>query len=230
LPTVLVTGANRGLGLELARQYAADGWDVIATCRDPSRAVALHSLQPKIELQPLELANLEAIAGLGKRLAGREIDVFIANAGVMSAPYMTPEAVDEAAWLADFRINVIATLACAAAFLGPVARSRQRKMLAMSSGVASIADNRSGGKYAYRSSKAALNAAWRSFAIDHPEVIAALLVPGPLRTDMTRYDPQRWPSLPDPARNIAGLRRVIAGLTPAQSGTFLRYDGAIVPW
>lgn len=226
MPTVLVTGANRGLGLEFARQYAADGWDVIATCREPSH----FPLQQGIQVEKLELADRDAIGALGRRLAGREIDVFIANAGVMSAPYMTPEAIDEAAWLADFRINVIATLACAAAFVGSVARSRQRKMLAMSSGVASIADNRSGGKYAYRSSKAALNAAWRSFAIDHPEVIAALLVPGPLRTDMTRYDPQRWPSLPEPAQHIAGLRKVIASLTPAQSGTFLRYDGAIVPW
>jgi NAD(P)-dependent dehydrogenase (short-subunit alcohol dehydrogenase family) len=111
-----------------------------------------------------------------------------------------------------------------------VARSAQKKMVAMSTGVASIADNKTGGKYAYRSSKAALNAAWRSFAIDHPQVIAALLVPGPLRTDMTRYDPQRWPSLPEPAENIAGLRRVIARLTPAQSGSFLRYDGVTVPW
>jgi NAD(P)-dependent dehydrogenase (short-subunit alcohol dehydrogenase family) len=230
LPTVLITGANRGLGLEFARQYAGDDWQVIATCRDPARADDLKKLGKKAEIEKLELGNLDAIAALGRRLASREIDVFIANAGVMSAPYMTPEAIDEAAWLADFRINVIAQLACAAAFLPAVARSAQKKMVAMSTGVASIADNVSGGKYAYRSSKAALNAAWRSFAIDHPQLACALLVPGPLRTDMTRYDPQRWPTLPDPEHNIAGLRSVIAGLTPAQSGSFLRYDGAIGPW
>lgn len=229
MPTVLITGANRGLGLEFARQYAADGWQVIATCRDPDAAHELHPIKGII-IERLELASLPAIAALGRRLASRAIDVFIANAGVMSAPYMKPEAIDEAAWLADFRINVIAQLACAAAFLPAVARSAQKKMVAMSTGVASIADNVAGGKYAYRSSKAALNAAWRSFAIDHPQVVCALLVPGPLRTDMTRYDPQRWPTLPDPQHNIAGLRQVIAGLTPAQSGSFLRYDGATVPW
>ena len=229
MPTVLITGANRGLGLEFARQYAADGWQVVATCRDPDAAHALRSLAG-IKIERLELADLCAIAALGRRLAAREIDVFIANAGVMSAPYMTAEAIDEAAWLADFHTNVIAQLACAAAFLPAVARSAQKKMLAMSTGVASMGDNTTGGKYAYRSSKAALNAAWRSFAIDHPQVIAALLVPGPLRTDMTRYDPERWPKLPEPAHNIAGLRKVIAGLTPEHGGSFLRYDGTNVPW
>lgn len=166
MPTVLITGANRGLGLEFARQYAADGWDVIATCREPS----VFPLRQGIQIERLELGDLAAISALGRRLAEREIDVLIANAGVMSAPYMKPEAIDKAAWLADFRINAIAPLACAAAFLQPVARSRQRKMLAISTGVASIGDNRTGCKYAYRSSKAALNAAWRSFAIDHPQV------------------------------------------------------------
>jgi NAD(P)-dependent dehydrogenase (short-subunit alcohol dehydrogenase family) len=181
-------------------------------------------------VERLDVADLGAIAALGKKLEDEEIDVFIANAGTMTAPYMSPDAIDAQAWLHDFLVNAIAPLACAAAFLCPVSRSGERKMVAMSTGVASIADNRTGGKYAYRSSKAALNAAWRSFAIDHPQVIAALLVPGPLRTDMTRYDPGRWPTLPDPAANIAGLRRVIAGLSPAQSGALLRFDGAAVPW
>jgi NAD(P)-dependent dehydrogenase (short-subunit alcohol dehydrogenase family) len=181
-------------------------------------------------VERLDVADLDAIAALGRKLADEQIDVFIANAGTMTAPYMTVSAIDERAWLQDFRVNAIAPLACAAALLGPVSRSEQRKMVAMSTGVASIADNRTGGKYAYRSSKAALNAAWRSFAIDHPQVIAALLVPGPLRTDMTRYDPDRWPTLPAPAVNISGLRKVIATLTSKQSGAFLRYDGAVVPW
>lgn len=219
------------MGLEFARQYAEGGWRVIATCRNPDAADALRSLGPRIALEQLEVTDLAAIAALGQKLQNDEIDVFIANAGAMTAsPYMKAQAIDEAGWLQDFRVNAIAPLACAAAFLKPVARSRQRKMVAMSSGVGSIAGNSVGGKYAYRSSKAALNAAWHSFAVDHLEVIVALLVPGPLRTDMTRYDPGRWPSLPEPAANIAGLRKVIAGLTPADSGGFFRFDGTTVPW
>lgn len=230
MPTVLITGANRGLGLEFARQYVAEGWHVIGACRKPAEAEALSALGDAVRIEQLELGELAAIAALGRKLEDETIDVLIANAGTMSAPYMKADALDEAAWLQDFRINAISPLACAAAFLRPVARSRQRKMVAMSTGVASITENVTGGKYAYRSSKAALNAAWRSFAIDHPEVIVALLVPGPLRTDMTRYDTQRWPSLPEPPDSIGGLRRVIDNLTPADSGGFHRYDGARVPW
>ena len=228
MPTVLITGANRGLGLELARQYAADCWRVIGTARDPGRAVELRSLG--VQIERLDVMDLNAIAELGRKLEDQSIDVFIANAGTMTAPFMTLDAIDPIAWQHDFLVNAIAPLACAAAFLKAVSRSDERKMVAMSSGVGSIGDNMTGGKYAYRSSKAALNAAWHSFAIDHPEVIAALLVPGPLRTDMTRYDPVRWPTLPDPSVNIAALRRVVAKLTPAQSGGFFRFDGEVVPW
>jgi NAD(P)-dependent dehydrogenase (short-subunit alcohol dehydrogenase family) len=231
MPTVLITGANRGLGFEFARQYAKDGWHVIATCRNPDGAVALRALGAQVRLEKLEVTDLAAISALGNKLERETIDVFIANAGTMAAsPYMKAESIDEANWLRDFRVNAIAPLACAAAFLKPVASSEQRKMVAMSSGVASIANNTTGGKYAYRSAKAALNAAWHSFAVDHPEVIVALLVPGPLRTDMTRYDPDRWPSLPEPQENIGKLRKVIEQLTQADSGGFLRFDGATVAW
>jgi NAD(P)-dependent dehydrogenase (short-subunit alcohol dehydrogenase family) len=230
-PTVLITGANRGLGFEFARQYAADGWQVIATCRKVEGADGLRALGPQVRLEQLEVTDLAAVSALGRKLERETIDVFIANAGAMTAsPYMKAEAIDEAGWLQDLRVNTIAPLACAAALLKPVARSRQRKMVAMSSGVGSIAGNTAGGKYAYRSAKAALNAVWRSFAVDHPEVIAALLVPGPLRTDMTRYDPGRWPSLPEPAENIGKLRNVIQRLTQADSGGFFRFDGGTVPW
>lgn len=231
MPTTLITGANRGLGLEFARQYAADGWDVIATCRDPQAATDLRALGPKVAVHRLDVSDFAAIAALGRELADASIDVLIANAGTMNAkPGMRADAIDERAWAADFHTNAMAPLACAAAFLPQVARSSQRKLLAMSSGLGSIGGNTVGGQYAYRSTKAALNAVWHAFAIDHPEAIAVVLSPGALKTDMTRNFGERWDTLPGPAENIAGLRRVIAGFTQADSGGFFNFAGKSLSW
>jgi NAD(P)-dependent dehydrogenase (short-subunit alcohol dehydrogenase family) len=231
MPTVFVTGANRGLGLEFARQYAGDGWRVIATCRDPKAASALHELGDRACIRELDVTDRTGVFALAHQLEHEAIDVFIANAGTMTAPAdMSLDRIVEDGWLTDFRTNVIGSLSCAAAFRRHVARSSQRKMLAMTSGLSSIGGNCAGGQYAYRSTKSALNAVWRSFAVDHPDVIAAVLAPGPLKTDMTRYDPERWRKLPEPAENIGRLRRVIDGLTQADSGGFFRFDGTTVPW
>jgi len=231
LPTVFITGANRGLGLEYARQYAADGWRVLAACRAPERAEALRALKGRVEVHALDVIDRAAIGRLAKALAGEAIDVWIANAGVMTAePKARPMDISEAAWVEAFRVNVVAPLNCAAAFVGLVAKSEQRKMLVMSSFIGSITSNTAGGHYVYRATKAGLNAAWRSFAIDHPEVIAAALSPGALRTDMTRYDAERWAKLPEPAQNIAKLRAIIARLTPADRGSLFHFNGERLPW
>jgi NAD(P)-dependent dehydrogenase (short-subunit alcohol dehydrogenase family) len=174
---VLITGANRGVGLEFARQYAADGWRVIATCRDPDGAAALKALGPGVERHRLDVADFGAIRALGQTLARETIDVLIANAGVYIARGMAAERVDERGWLDSFAINTVAPLACAGAFLAQVAHSSERKMIAISSVSGSVGGIKSGGFYAYRSSKAALNATWRIFAQDHPEVIATCYRP-----------------------------------------------------
>ena len=222
MPTVLITGANRGLGLEFARQYAEDRWRVIATCRRPDEAHALSALG--VEIHRLEVGDLAAIRTLGRTLAHETIDVLIANAGIFIARAMTAETVDAHPWLESFAVNTIAPLACAGAFLAQVARSGERKMLAVSSVAGSVTSVIAGGMYAYRSSKAALNATWRAFALDHPEVIAALLSPGRVRTDMNSEDAPLGPP-----ESVAGMRRVIAGLTQKDSGGFLRYDGSSAP-
>ena len=134
MPTTLITGANRGLGLEFARQYAADGWEVIATCRDPQVATELRALGARVSIHRLDVSDFAAIAALGRELADASIDVLIANAGTMNArPAMRADAIDERAWAADFHTNAMAPLACAAAFLPQVARSGERKMIAISS-------------------------------------------------------------------------------------------------
>jgi NAD(P)-dependent dehydrogenase (short-subunit alcohol dehydrogenase family) len=225
--TVLISGANRGLGLEFARQYAASRWRVIATARSPEKADALLALGPAVSVHRLDVADFAAVAALGQALAHESIDVLIANAGVSGPSDLRPETVaaESEAWARTLRVNAMAPLALAGAFRAQVARSEQRKMVAMTSILGSIGGNSGGGMYAYRSSKAALNAVWRSLAIDYSEIIAVALHPGWVRTDMGGA------SAPvAPEASIAGLRRVIAGLGKADSGRFYDYEGKSIPW
>jgi len=230
MPSVLLTGASRGLGLEFVRQYAAAGWQVIATCRDPARADALQAIAGqtsagKVEIHALDAGDFAAVAALAERLSAQALDIVIANAGIWGPSSMTAEQVDAAGWAETFHINTMAPLALAGAFRPHLERGSQRKAVALSSALGSIGGNTSGGLYAYRTSKAALNAAWRSFAFDHPQLIAAVLHPGWVRTDMG------GPGAPlAPEESIAALRQVIAGLTAADSGGFYGRDGKKHEW
>ena len=124
----------------------------------------------------------------------------------------------------------MAPLACAGAFASQVARSDQKKMIAIGSIVGSIAAASRGGYYPYRASKAALNAVWRGFSLEHPELIAAVLHPGRMRTGMTRYDEAAWQTLASPEERATQLRRQIERLTPSDSGGFFSYAGKPLPW
>jgi NAD(P)-dependent dehydrogenase (short-subunit alcohol dehydrogenase family) len=227
MPTVMITGANRGLGLEFARQYAAADWRVIATSRTPDKAEALRALAPRVTIHRLDVVDLAATAALGRALAAEAIDVLIANAGISVARDMTAGKVADGieAWERTMRVNAVAPLALAGTFHAQVARSEQRKMIAITSRLGSMGANSDGGLYAYRSSKAALNAVWRSFAVDHPDVVAVLLHPGWVRTDMGGPG-----ALLDAEQSVAGLRRVIANLGKGDSGHFYNYDGSPIPW
>jgi NAD(P)-dependent dehydrogenase (short-subunit alcohol dehydrogenase family) len=225
MSTVLITGAGRGIGLEFARQYAADGWRVIATVRDVKKAKELGALGSKVEIHRLEVTDFKAVAALGCELARDSIDVAIANAGVSLAKSMSPQEIDEAAWLDTIRVNTIAPLALAGAVLGAVERSEGKRLIAISSRLGSIGENNAGGQYAYRSSKAALNAAWRSLALDHRGVIAVVLHPGWVKTDMGGAG-----APVERKDSVAGMRKVIAKLKPADSGGFFNYDGAAIQW
>lgn len=224
MPTVLITGANRGLGLEFASQYARDGWRVIATYRNPDRIEALRAIGG-IELHQLDVTDFKAIYALGQTLATQTIDLVIANAGTNSAKPMSPAMIDEQAWIAELRVNTMAPLALAAALREPVLRSGHGKMVALSSVHGSIQSNVSGGLYVYRSTKSALHAVWRSWAMDNPGIISAVLHPGWVQTEMG------GPSADiDAATSVSGMRRVIGELSIEQSGSFFRYDGAPLPW
>jgi NAD(P)-dependent dehydrogenase (short-subunit alcohol dehydrogenase family) len=219
MPTVLITGANRGIGLEFARQYRADGWEVIGTSRRPAEADELKATGAVVET--LDAADPGSIAALAGRLGPRPIDVLIANAGVY------PQTTDAAEWSAAFATNSIGPTLLAEALRGNVAASTNRKMAAITSRMGSIADNTSGGAIAYRATKAALNAAWHSLAIElrNDGISVAMLHPGWVQTDMGG----KGASI-DTRTSVSGLREVIADLTPDRSGAFFNYDGEGLPW
>lgn len=219
MATVLISGANRGLGLEFARQYAADGWDVIATARRPEQADELRATGA--EVHALDAADPASIRALADGMGGRPIDLLIANAGMMG-----PTAIDAEGWARTLQTNSIGPTLLANALKANVASSGHRKMVAITSQMGSIADNSSGGYIAYRSSKAALNAAWRSLSIDwRGEVVLALFHPGWVQTDMGGPNASI-----DAATSVGGMRGVIDKLAPEQSGAFMTWDGRELPW
>jgi NAD(P)-dependent dehydrogenase (short-subunit alcohol dehydrogenase family) len=237
MPTVLITGANRGLGLELARQYAADGWRVLACSRHPEAGplAALAREQPAVSCHALEVTDASSVGGLAGSLDGMPIDVLLNVAGVMHRRMESTDgpsrpafgALDYDDWARVLAVNVLGQARVAEALVEHVAASEQRKIVTLSSELGSVAANDSGGLYAYRSSKAAVNAVMKSLAIDLASrgIIAVPMHPGWVRTDMG------GPKAPlSPEESAAGMRRVIAGLTPADSGRFLQWDGQELPW
>jgi NAD(P)-dependent dehydrogenase (short-subunit alcohol dehydrogenase family) len=221
-PTILVTGASRGLGLEFVRQYAADGWRVLAVVRDPSTGRAASEAGGEVYF--CDAGDPAQIARLGKALDGIAIDIVLANAGIYGDRQHFG-GVDPEEFLRVVRVNALGPLLLAQALAG---RLRGPKIFAaMSSKMGSIDDNTSGGFYAYRASKAALDMVVKSLSVDlaGQGVIAVALSPGWVRTDMGGS------SAPlDAPTAVAGMRKVLAGLTRADSGRFIHWDGSPVPW
>ncbi|HEY3300973.1 MAG TPA: SDR family oxidoreductase [Methylophilaceae bacterium] len=228
-PTVLITGANRGIGLEFAQQYAADGWQVLACCREPSSAKALSTLATqfadKITVYALDVEDFSQIEALAETLAGHAIDVLINNAGVF--PHSEFGDLDADAWALAFKINSIAPLKMAEAFTSHVARSELKKIVTLSSKMGSMDDNTSGGSYIYRSSKAAVNMVMKSLSIDlKPYGIACgVLHPGWVQTDMGGPN-----GLINTQQSVSGLRQVIEQLSLENAGRFIAFDGKEIAW
>lgn len=228
---VLITGANRGIGLEFVGQYLAAGKQVMATCRDPAAASELTALQEshpgKLEIVKLDVTDEGSVAALAAGLNDRAIDLLINNAGVYGPSGAALQSLDAGAWLQVFATNSIAPVQLSAALLDNLARAANPKLVVISSKMGSIADNSSGGAWVYRSSKAAVNAAFASLAIDLKErnIAVAVLHPGWVETDMGGPN-----ALIDTATSVAGMRQVIADLKLATSGRFVSYDGSAIPW
>ncbi|MDB5364878.1 MAG: csgA [Rhodospirillales bacterium] len=223
MPTILVTGANRGLGLEFARQYAAEGWRVIAGCRDPKTASALHDLE--VEPFALDVADPASIKAAAARLDGTRLDLLLHNAGVLEGwgKSLTETTRDE--FERVLRVNLLGPFDLTRALL-PCLREGSRIAI-MSSGMGSMTKIGSGGFYAYRTSKAAVNMLGTCLAHEFADrgVAVVLLHPGWVHTEMGGKDAPL-----DPEGSVRGLRLRIEETTLGNSGRFVAWDGEGLPW
>ncbi len=229
--TILITGANRGLGLEFCRQYAADGWDVIACCRNPEQAFELAKLAaqyPALQVEALDVADFDLIDKLSEKLSDWGIDVLINNAGVYGDLQSDGLGqLDYQAWTQSFVVNTQAPVKMAVAFLPQIKNSDKKLIVNISSLMGSITDNTGGGSILYRSSKAALNAAMKSLSIELKDQSVGVLTfhPGWVKTDMGGPN-----ALINAEQSVAGMRTLIKNFSLDQSGCFIKYDGTAMPW
>jgi NAD(P)-dependent dehydrogenase (short-subunit alcohol dehydrogenase family) len=231
MKTVLVTGANRGLGFEFCSQYAQSGWQVIAACRDVANADDLKQLSlqyESIQVVKLDVSQHNQIDSLAASLKGTSLDLLISNAGVYgdSAGHGFG-AINYSDWRNTLDINVLSAIKLAEAFKDSLAKSEQGLFVAISSLMGSVADNGSGGSILYRSSKAALNAAMKSLSFDIKSAGVGVLIfhPGWVRTDMGGPN-----GLCDAPESITGMRQQIEKFDMQQTGQFIKYDGSEMPW
>lgn len=226
--TTLITGANRGIGLTLASQYLADGWQVIACSRElnsPTLAQLASQYPNQLKRYALDVTDTATINQLASTLKNTPIDVLINNAGTYPDSDFGHTDVD--AWLHAFHVNSIAPVKMAEAFLANVAASQLKKMVTLSSKMGSIDDNTSGGSYLYRTSKTAANMAMKSLSIDLKSygIACCVLHPGWVLTDMGGPN-----ALINTEQSATGLRKVIADLNLNNAGRFIAYDGKVIPW
>jgi len=227
MPTVFISGASRGIGLEFARQYAVAGWEVIGTVRDAESAARLKETAPGVEIQMADMADLASIARLTEAMAGRPIDLLICNAGVFGAQRDQPFGhSDFAIWDYVLKVNIMGPAALAEALISNIEASDRKQIVMISSGAGSNFRNK-GKNHIYKSSKAALNSVMRSFAGDLADRGITLIAmhPGGVRTAMGGAQ-----STLDPDQSVSAQRKVFDALTLEQSGKFYQWDGTEVPW
>ncbi len=231
--SVLITGSNRGLGLEWAEQMAEAGWRVYATCRDPEHADSLNMLQSafakNLTVHRLDVTHQDEISALAEALRGHPIDRVINNAGVYFEKYLDEPLgqINYQHWEETFRVNTLGAVRLSEAFVEHVAASRLKQIVAISSHMGSIAEIAVEGDYAYRSSKAALNAAMKGLAheVQARGLSVFMLHPGWVQTRMG------GPGAPlTTMDSVKRMRQVLEGVQAKDSGRFFRYDGSVIPW
>jgi NAD(P)-dependent dehydrogenase (short-subunit alcohol dehydrogenase family) len=228
--TILITGANRGLGLEMVNQYAQDGWRVLACCRSPSQADKLHCIKeanPQIEVFELDVTDPISINRLTNQIRNVPVDILMNNAGIWGPQNQNFGATHPLTWIGAFKVNTIAPLFLAETLMSQIEKSELKTIANIVSDMASITLNTSGGVYIYRSTKAALNAITKSLAIDlkdkNIKVIA--LHPGSVKTDMGGSDAKMTPE-----ESVKGIKTFLSQLSMKESGTFMGYNGEKLTW
>jgi len=223
-PTVLITGANRGIGLEYARQFAAKGYKVIGTARDPADAKELAAVAGRVE--PLDVTDAASVAALAARLDGVAIDILVNNAGMFDRKDVSVDRVDFAMMEQTLAVNTLGPLRVTQALLPNLRAGKRRTIVNMSSQLGSI-EQSNGTWYAYRASKAALNQINKTLSAELAAegFTCVVLHPGWVRTDMggagATYTPQE---------SVRGLITVIEKLAPADNGRFYDFKGNPIPW
>jgi len=231
METVLITGANRGIGLELTRQYLKKSSRVIATSRTPDSSASLSELKQadpdSLQILPLEVTDDQSVQTLVESLRGTTIDVLINNAGVSGGKQQDILSMDYSWWAHTLAVNAIAPFRVTVALLDNLRRSRKPRIITLSSQLGSMLRATTSGYYAYRSSKAAVNKVMQGLAVDlrSENMIVCPVHPGWVQTEMGGANADL-----SPQESALGLIRLIDRLELSDSGRFLKWNGEEHPW
>ena len=230
MATILVTGANRGLGIEFVEQYLNEGNEVIATYRNENSSMDLIEMgneRSNLKLHQLDVSSNKSLNSFAENLGDSPIDIFINNAGVYGPRNSSFGNVDEENWIPAIKVNAIAPLLLTQLIIKNIRAGTDKKLIYITSKMGSIDDNKGGGAYVYRSSKTALNVVVKSLSIDlkNENIAVALIHPGWVKTDMGGPN-----ALIDKDTSVRGMTEVISNLDISSTGNFYNYDGSIIPW
>lgn len=230
MASVLITGANRGIGLEFCKQYLEQGYKVFACCRDVSRAEQLKQLQHEFAdnmvIITLDVASETSIQQLQASLSNEPVDIVINNAGIFSVNNDN-DLLNSKSWQPIFQINAIAPYLLTQLLIDNLIRGHQKKVINISSEMGSISLNHTGGHTPYRASKAALNAITKNLAIEVTDkgITLVAIHPGWVQTDMGGPNGQL-----SPQASVSAMRELIEKMTLTDSGKFYNYTGEELPW
>jgi NAD(P)-dependent dehydrogenase (short-subunit alcohol dehydrogenase family) len=229
MDTVMITGVNRGIGLELLRQYAESGWRTIGTCRNPDTAEAAREVAARheaVSLHALDVTDTDAVEALADELRGTAIDVLILNAGMMGTRSVTFGELDADDFRQVLDVNVVGQAMCLQAFTEHVANSGRRTIVGIGSFLGSMGCS-DGGKISYRAAKAGMHALIVAASHDLRDrgITAIVMHPGWVQTDMGGPD-----ATVSTEASVRGMRQVIENIGPERSGHLLTYAGEELPW